>query len=97
MRSQITNFEQKLEVLSERHPKYSFCEIQFLYKTEVVLFSFGNEHAHVQRWNFFLLHCQKKDFRRKNHKEICSFSHAGMNRRVYGINIDFISSIFMEG
>lgn len=65
MRSQITNFEQKSEVLSERHPKYSFCEIQFLYKTEVVLFSFGNEHARVQIWNFFPLLCQKKDFKKE--------------------------------
>lgn len=88
-RSQITNFEQKVEVLSERHPRYLLCEIQFLYKPKVVLFSFGNDHAHVQRWNFFPLFCQKKDFRRGKNTESYSFSHAGMNRRVYGKNVYF--------
>lgn len=45
--------KQKFEAISKKYQKYLLCEIQFLYKTEVVLFSFGNEYAHVQKLNFF--------------------------------------------
>lgn len=51
--SKLPTLNKNFQVLAEKHSEYSFHKIQFFYKTEVVLFFFGNENTHVQRWIFF--------------------------------------------